>query len=999
MAKLSFILCKMTSGKQAISICLIVAALHSLNLAGAENSPLPPALADRYTVRRWTLDDGLPDSQICGVAPGNDGGLWLVTPRFLVRFDGNTFTSMSMPEQTLQGLNESLFIDSSGGVWVYGHNGAFRYHEKTGWQNLNGLVPPGRVTGIAEAPEDVLFIAHRDGVYALKNGSIRLVLPESELLSDGVGTIRNIASADDKTLLIDTGETIYAWNITPDKKFSLNAAMRATVLLTNTASKQPLAYANSRCMRFKEGRWQPLPEIRPVKPRSYLELPDGSLWIGHDAGIDVFDGSDWQTQTQSVLYGPASVLSMAIDKESNIWIATTEGLMRLRRRVLYGVPLDGSADSAKISVLWVENKNRLWAGLLPGGLAMGDADGLEPLLVPPDFSDVALNALYREKNGKLWCGGSGGSLWTLQNQSLQRIEGVYAEGVRAITGRGDVPTWVATRRGLLMYNLEKNRLVEMAWPMDPVLALWLDNDKTLWVAHESRGLAAFGSESNTNERFYETIHPIRTIRTLYRDRDNILWVGGIAGLARLNGESAFIFRNTHGLWNESIRQVSEDNKGFLWLGSAEGIMRVAKRDFAEVADGLKRHLSVRIFGAEAGMDNESCSGGVFFPFGEPPCERLWFPTAGGLLTIDTQSLPARRPAAKIEFVSIEPGVYVELAHTLDRFIRRETAPAGNPREILIKYTALDFATPERVRFLHRLTGPVTQESGLTEERQVVFSRLPPGNYKFTLNACNGDGVWCPESAAIYWSVKPFFWETGAFRLITVLLCGGILVIIVRTNERKRSRLKIEAAEREQSLERERARIARDLHDEIGAKLTRLSLLGTMVSEDSQHDESLRCQIDEMAESARETHRAFDEIVWSVSPRNDTVKSLSHYICKYAEDFFSSTPVACSYDLQETMRDNPIDPQRRHHFFLSVKECLNNILKHSGATKVSISIRQMENNLVVEVADNGCGFAPQDVGRHGNGLLNMRERMRTLGGAFEINSSEGQGATLKFAMPI
>jgi signal transduction histidine kinase len=430
-------------------------------------------------------------------------------------------------------------------------------------------------------------------------------------------------------------------------------------------------------------------------------------------------------------------------------------------------------------------------------------------------------------------------------------------------------------------------------------------------------------------------------------------------------------------------------------------MRIAKRDLADVAAGRKAILTVRTFGREAGLDEVACTGGVFFPLGEPPRDRLWFPTGRGLFTVDTRNLPLARPAPGVRLVSLELGenVSVDGADWSGPHAASLAEP-GSSRDVSIGYTALDFTTSERARFRYVLTGAVEQRSALTEERHVRFSRLPPGSYEFRVTACNGDGVWHEAGASAAWTVHPFFWETPWFRLGSLLFMCCLVAVAARTIERRRVHSRLKEAEREEELSRERTRIARDLHDEIGAKLTRLSLLGTMVAEDAGDVEQLRRDAGEIAGTARETHRSFDEIVWSVSPRNDAVRSLSHYICKYAEEFFAGSGVLCLCQLPENLPDHPLDPKKRHQVFLAVKEALNNVMKHSKATQVSIEFSFSPGGpLCIEVGDNGCGFDSRSCEGRGEGLRNIRERIGMAGGRLKLESSEGAGTRVIFEVPV
>lgn len=982
--------------------CALLFLLVGTGAAGvqAQEKVLPSELAALYTVRKWTLDEGLPDGRVCGVAAGVDGYLWLATTHFLVRFNGVSFKAVDMPAQATAGLIEGLFQDSRGGLWVFGYLGVIRYYEGLWWQSEDAGIPRGRVTCVSERPDGAICFSREGEIYQWHQGEVTCVLKAADFVG-GSGSFRQLTFTADGMLWVALGDGLYrvepSGAVHPQRETEIRAEW---ILHSGGGSSLLYAHGSFLCLQRESSGWRRLPESMMVSVRCLLTRPDGELWVGHDAGVDVFREGAWLTHEQDVLTGPSRVMAMTADHEGNIWLAASTGLMRLRRRILVEVPVTGAQPEEGVSVLWTESSGRLWAGLSSGGLAAGDQEGVRALFLPSDLQSGVLRALYRESSGKLWCGSLGGGLWTMQGGSARRIEGVYADGISAVMGDGGAPQWVATGQGLLMFNDERSRLEELAWPSDPVLALWLDRSGYLWVGHESLGLAVL--RSGVRDEFLpDTDLPGRTVRAIYRDSEGVLWIGGMTGLARWESDRRFVFGREHGLWNASIRQISEDASGCLWLGTADGIMRIPKRELADVAAQRRAILTVRSFGKEAGLEELSCTGGVFFPLGEPPRDRLWFPTARGLYTVDTRNLPGARPAPGVRLVSFELGENVAAAaserggpHVVS------LAEPGSSRDVSIGYTALDFTTVERARFRYTLTGPVEQRSSLTEERQVRFSRLPPGSYEFRVTACNGDGVWHESGASAAWIVHPFFWETLWFRLGSLLFICGLVAAVARTSERRRVNRRLEDAAREEELARERTRIARDLHDEIGAKLTRLSLLGTMVAEDAGDVDQLRRDVDEIAVTARETHRSFDEIVWSVSPRNDAVRSLSHYICKYAEEFFAGSNVVCRCQLPEHVPDYPLDPQKRHQVFLAVKEALNNVLKHAGAARVTLQVSFLpEKKLRVEVADDGCGFDSERVEGRGEGVRNMRERITLVGGVLILQSRTGEGTRLIFEVPV
>lgn len=961
--------------------------------------PAPSAAASAYTVRKWTLDDGLPDSHVCGVVSGRDGYMWLATVRHLVRFDSRRFMIVEMPPQSAVGRNEGIFQDSLGGLWIYGFLGAVRYQNGAWWQSETAGLPRGHVTSVTEGPDGTVYFAQEHILYAWKNGAARPILKSSDFANE-TGRFRQLVWNCDGGLWIAVEDgCLYCWSPAASGPPVRMTDVKAEWVLLSAADQPLIAHGSFVCLRRKGGLWERLPDTQPISVRCLLDRPDGALWVGHDAGVSIFSGHVWQALPQEVLEGAFRVSDMATDREGNIWLATTDGLVRMRRRVMRDVPVRGTPAGTGVSALWVESDGRVWAGLRSGGLATGDAEGLSPLPVPSDFVNIALSALYRECNGTLWCGGSGGTLWTLKKDILQRCEGAYADDVRAILGTGCSPLWIATRRGVFAFNSGLNTLEELAWPLDPVLCLWQDSNGSLWAGHESLGLAVL-RPGGRDEFLPGRNLPGRTIRALYRDNEGVLWIGGLDGLARWEDGRRFIFRRAHGLWNESIRQIAEDASGGLWLGTADGIIRIAKQELADVADGKKHLLSARTFGTEAGMKGAECTGGVFFPAGEPPHDRLWFPTRTELVTVETRALPPPRPAPEIRLTSIELGRLVTPHAAACAADTARFADGAHLHDVRLGYTALDFSTPERVRFRFELTGPVTQRSGLTEERQVTFSRLPPGDYAFRVTACNGDGIWSRTGAAATWTVRPFFWETPGFRFGCLLLVCGCVVLAVRTVERRRARRKLEAVERQEELERERARIARDIHDDLGVSLTQIALQCEMMQDDLDRPGHMRRHAMELSQSSRAMTRAVDEIIWAVTPGNDTLETFTSFIGQFVENTLKSTGLACRLALPTELPNLPMTATVRHSLYLVIREALNNVIRHAGAKTVRFTLALTGRRLTLTLADDGCGFdsgqpsaGTQERLCRGNGLSNMRKRMNEIGGALNLSSRLGHGTTL------
>jgi signal transduction histidine kinase len=312
--------------------------------------------------------------------------------------------------------------------------------------------------------------------------------------------------------------------------------------------------------------------------------------------------------------------------------------------------------------------------------------------------------------------------------------------------------------------------------------------------------------------------------------------------------------------------------------------------------------------------------------------------------------------------------------------------------------------PESIRFRYRLQGLERDWVEAGTRRSVLYSQLAPGEYQLQVMACNKDGVWSEPVRAPAITILPFWWETTLFEvgapLLGFALVGGMVLVWFR----RHYQFRIEKLELQRAMERERDRIAADLHDEIGANLTHISILSTLAAKPEAERETSRQHNAEVTSVARQTIQAFDEILWSVNPKNDTLKSLSHYICRRTEEILAPAKILYHFSLDEALPDTPMSPQRRHGLLLAVKEALHNILKHAEATRVEVTCVMENGQFVVSISDNGCGFDRDALpvatkGRRSQGLENMSKRLKELGGECCIERQAEGGTRITFRLPI
>jgi signal transduction histidine kinase len=308
--------------------------------------------------------------------------------------------------------------------------------------------------------------------------------------------------------------------------------------------------------------------------------------------------------------------------------------------------------------------------------------------------------------------------------------------------------------------------------------------------------------------------------------------------------------------------------------------------------------------------------------------------------------------------------------------------------------------PELVRFKCWLENHETSWSAASDERVARYPKLPPGQYYFHVQACNEDNVWSgPDTAVLSVIVQPQFWQTGWFRAASIVFVLGIVAAIVRYVSTQKLQRQLQSLQQREALEKERARIARDLHDQLGANLTQVALLGEMAEADKDAPAEIELHAQQISQTARETTRSLDEIVWAVNPANDTLDGLVNYTGKYAQEYLALAGLRCRADLPAQLPAISIPPEVRHNVFLAFKEAVHNVVKHAQATEARIRLRLEPERFILEVEDNGRGMENQAAPQNRNGLRNMKKRMDDIHGGFSIGPAPERGTIVRLMVPI
>jgi ligand-binding sensor domain-containing protein/signal transduction histidine kinase len=973
-----------------------------------------------FIFRSWQREQGLPQNFVRALAQTREGYIWVGSDDGVTRFDGVRFVSFGSPEGLRSGPVQALLGDSRGALWIGGAgNGLSRFlhGQFTAFTTRDGL-PSDTITVLAEDNSGRIWAGTEAGL-AVKQGGRFEPLKRTEEINHK----RITALCQDRTgtmWLGVAGAGVFCFKggrLIPLRDASVDELLRDPhCLLVDRGGRIWVGAGDDFVLCCDGGQWRRHRILRHLA-RHYVsalaEEADGTVWAGSlSEGLFQFRGGKLDAINAGSGLSDNLVESLLVDQEGKLWVGTHGGLNRLQPANLAVLSHNEGLGYGAVQGLAEVAPGLIWAGKPSDGLYRWSGGNFSPLPVAGMSSrDLRINALLLARDGTCWMAGAKGLLRSSNPQSAQLDAEPPALTNLCVLSLGQDAqgcVWAGTREGELW------RLTDGQWraltnyaPGHPITALVADTDGSMWIGTEGNGLDRYQGTVVTHwDKGAGLLSDL--IRTLYLDPEGALWIGTAGGgLSRLRNGRLATFTTREGLPDNTISQILEDDAGSLWLGGNGGVVRVSKRDLDDLAAGRIPAVYPQVYGRAEGMLSEECTGG-FFPAGlKTKSGLLWFSTLKGIVVADPH-----RHAVDVAV----PGVVLEEALVdgvpQPQFGAADSAPVPlrippGWHRIEFHYTGLSFDAPERVRFRYRLEGLDANWVEAGSRRMAFYNYVPPGAYRFRVIACNADGVWNETGASLPLVVLPHFWQTWwaiGLAAAGLLVCGGRLVGAVEMRKHQR---RLRQLEQERALERERTRIAQDLHDEMGAKLCRISFLSEDARRGDQSSAELHDQICSISDASREVLHSLDEIVWAVNPQNDTLDQLASYIGQYVEEYFQMTGIKCEVDLPARPPRHPLSSQRRHHLFLALREAFTNMLKHSVASRSKISMTCSGSTLEIVISDNGSGFDPPAIeagadgqtAASGNGLRNMRQRMADIGGHCAVESAPGCGTTIRFLLPL
>ncbi len=994
---------------------LLILALHS----GWAASPV--FLPGSHHIENWHIDDGLPQSSVTAICQSHDGYLWLGTRNGLVRFDGVRFRVFS--PDTMPGFPGNrvtcVFEDSRGALW-FGLEGSGVGCLKGGEVSVPAQlgVADNTVNCIAEdARGGMWFGTMRGDVVRYAGGQVQSLGQPEGLPGDPV-----------RGLVVDAEGTVWA----------ATARWFGWVQNGKFARHPWVAAGNvTLALRRQGGVWLAEPDGLTQLTRSggskTIKIPDdlmgsdstqvlmedrkGAVWIGANGRglLRLFEGRVETIGVKDGL-GAAMVLSACEDAEGNIWVGTLNGgLDRLRQRVFEVLDARTGLTQDNVSSVCEAADGTVWLGTAGGLFSVKPEGEITRYGASEGLTNEQVTAVWQDRERNVLAGTWGGGIFRRQSGRFEPFgleRGFDGKFIRAIYEDPQGRLWVGTQlKGAYCFEESgvKNYDATSGLAHSDVRTILCDRAGAVWFGTGGGGLSCLRDGQFTTLTTAQGL-PSDFVRVLLEDDNGVLWAGTSRGLAHWQAGKITSLQTRNGLPDNVISQIFKDRRRTFWFGSNRGIFRVATRDLELAVNGKMPTVRCSTYTKADGLSGRECNGGNQPSGCQTRDGRLWFPTPQGVAIVDPANLRlnARPPTVLIEEAygdgrSLKLRERTETTNTAEPTAgdlaqpeMHLSVPAGCKR-LEIQYTGINFSAPRRVQFQYRLANYDPDWIDAGDERTAVYGNPPPGDYVFEVRAVNSDGVWNELGSGLAVTVLAPYWRTWWFLSLSTASGLGLIAYGVRQVSVRKLQRTIATLEQEHALATERTRIAADMHDQLGSRLTQISLLGELARREIASPEAVSRQLDKITAESREVAKSLDEIVWTVKPSNDTLDRTAAYIVHYTEEFFESTPMRCRLDVPATLPPYVLSAERRHDLFLAFKEALNNVAKHARATEVSVQLAVVPEGIELSINDNGRGFA--STGNGGNGLYNMRKRIEALDGRFELSSTPGAGTSLTFHVPM
>jgi signal transduction histidine kinase/ligand-binding sensor domain-containing protein len=938
---------------------------------------LSPCLAHERLMRRFSLEQGLPFSEVFGLAQDTRGFLWIGTAGGLFRYDGAEMRPW--PRTSFRPFVTAVAAGPGGSVVTRDYQG--RLLEVRGDDLIPLPGPPVSSPGRIECPlfdaAGNLWVEAAGAVWIRSPAGSWHSIPPERLEGEEARCLRP-GGGEGSLIITDRG----LWESDASGKARRLLSIGGILLaLPGPGGSVTILREGGVVEEIAAGRRRSLFRIA-WRPIDMIRL-GGTLWVSYDNGlVGLHEG-----RPPEILGPDRGVPSggpLLVDREGSLWAGTFRGLVQFPSpETVAWSGSDGLAATGprRLAVtpegIWVDS----WGGLI----LMRPSEGS---WAPERIPGSGTGAICSGRNGALWTG-SRGRFFMHRGGKSRELPWPGLREVHSCHAGKDGRVWMGTNDGLFLAagddpgGAPPRRLLPPPGeePGEARPHVLEDSAGRVWVSEGETICSADSEKVASGGRADWSCGPAGgcgEIYSLLQAPSGDIWAATLrCGVARLRPGGAWeSIPGSKGLPGQTVRALRHSAAGGVWIISYGTILRVEERkdsrDGWEIVERPSPWQGLMISDAEDILEEKG---------------DLWIATLAGLVRIPAEVRRSVPPVPPVELVEV-------LADGEPVDWRKGVSLPYHRSRIELRFAGLSFRDPGLLRYQLRLReGAPWREASGRPSFQLLD--LPPGSYHPEVRASLDGSRWSPAAAGVRFRVLPPFWRTGWFLSLAAMVLASAIYAFYRYRLSHLLRL-----------ERVRTRIAADLHDDIGASLSRIALQSEILRRGGPgRPPAADRLLAEMGESAREVVDSMSDIVWSIDPRRDDLASLVARAREFSLGVLEPKGIVLDFQAPPGAAQIRLPPERRRHLYLILKETVNNAARHAGARRVGIVLEQAGDRLRLEVRDDGRGFtAPADAlppsrPRGGHGLPNMKFRAEQMGGTLSVRSAPGEGTVLTLELPL
>ncbi len=972
--------------------------------------------------KRWTVDEGLPQNSVGQITQTRDGYLWVPTQGGIARFDGVRFQVFDVnTEPELKNNRVSTtFEDHKGRLFIGTLGGGLVVYENHTFKNISDQLGIGQqmVNQITQDKQGRIWvITEKSGILVLDDDSL-LILKEYEAL--GKLNVQNIYETSSGEMILEHGRSTRIWNDGSLLEDHFYNQLPDVVYASSYSADSNTLWISGPTSLYKIQNHRLIKEYVIPPDYRYGNYVLGIFQLQTNQLLFSFNNSDRlitfeidKEQFQPVdldLQCPGTRIKYVFkDREENIWYATsTCGLIKANRFRPDYVDLDPAITNHNIYPIMKDSNGRIIIGTHNSGLQV--IENGKSVNVPPKNAvssssypygvvEYKKDEYYIICNAQPFVTKSKDSKTTeIQNpgNGNKMFRSTYKTNSNELLFSANNGLFTLQDNQLSPHSLndQLNGTLITSFFEDSRGNMWLLSDKVLFQYNKSnKEFKKFDSSVNFKTQF---------LRGSHEDNQGLIYFGSYGyGLLIYNGSRFYELTVTDGLFENVISTITDDGKGNLWLTGNKGLTKLRKRNLLAYLDKKDAKLNPILFDRSDGFRSAEFNGGMQQSKCEIEKNIYLFPTLNGCVKIDFNTVTDNLlpPPVIIESIKTEDSVYRALTTT--------TIPYNEGRTEFA-FTALSFTSIKDVKFKYKLEGYDDGWKNSGTERKTSYTKITPGTYTFRVIACNNDGVWNETGASTLLIIAAPFQMTWWFRTIVGLIIAfalstSVLLVDRKIKKKENEKLKQQQKQEMKSIvdaeERERKRIATDLHDSVGQLLTNVKLNVGMLSEKHNVSGQDKLLFDNSKKSLQEITAELRNISYNLHPPSLVQFGLVSAI----EEEIKNVQLRKGIEIQfvNDTTDPRFNPDIELALYRVFQEIVNNIMKHSEATEVSVQLIQHDSILQLAAEDNGRGFiVDQGLSKKtSNGLKNLYSRVLLLDGSISIDSMPGRGTTIIIEIPL